>query len=247
MLKGLTTFTLIVLSLNSYAISKSICGANDDRVLSHEPTIGRLSIENKYQGCTVTLIGNRCALTAGHCKQVLVKAEFNTPDSYDSKPVPSAKEDVYYVDQNSIEYQDDGPGKDWSVFKFLPNRITGKFPGVVQGYKSVSFDKLHKDVDVRITGYGYDPDDFYGNFAQQTHTGKIIFNGGIFLERSVLKHTVDTMGGNSGSTIILEDTQEIIGIHTHGGCMRRDGANEGTIINKHRALKNAIKSCLADD
>ena len=52
------------------------------------------------------------------------------------------------------------------------------------------------------------------------------------------------MGGNSGSSIILELTQEIIGIHTHGGCTSFGGTNQGTLINEHKKLVAAIKACL---
>lgn len=247
MLKGFLVSALLVTSISSYAKQKTICGPTDDRTLSTEPTIGRLSEEGDNKGCTVTLIGNSCAITAGHCKRVLVRAEFNTPASHDSKPVPSEKEDVYYIDQTSIVSQEEGPGKDWAVLKFIPNKFTGKLPGEVQGFRNVNFDRIEKALKVRITGYGYDPKDFFGNFAQQTHTGQIVSTGGIFFDRTVLRHTVDTMGGNSGSTIISEGTQEIIGIHTHGGCGKTTGSNAGTIISRHKELKQAILNCLATE
>lgn len=247
MLKRIFTASIIFTSLNCFAKPQTICGPTDDRRLSFEPTIGRLSEEDGNKGCTVTLIGNSCALTAGHCKRVLIKAEFNTPESYDGKPMPSAKEDVYYIDQGSIISQDDGPGKDWAVLKFTPNQHTGKLPGQVQGYKNVSFEKLKKDLRVRITGYGYDSKDSSANFAQQTHTGRILSVGGIFFDRTVLSHTVDTMGGNSGSTIVNENTQEVVGIHTHGGCRKTSGSNRGTIISRHKELKEAIYRCLVSE
>ena len=61
-----------------------------------------------------------------------------------------------------------------------------------------------------------------------------------------LKHNVDTKTGNSGSAIILEETEEIIGIHSHGGCSTSEGAegNGGTAISKNQALAQAIKECL---
>ena len=95
---------------------------------------------------------------------------------------------------------------------------------------------------MRITGYGIDSEDPKRHFAQQTHDGDVTLAGGI-LRESLLEHTVDTMGGNSGSSIIEEESQEIVGILTHGGC-GFFGANKGTMINRHEKLKAAIKACL---
>ena len=233
----------LFISMSSYADEKTICGDNDDRVLSFEAKVGRLSTLKGNKGCTATLINDSCAITAGHCERVLIRAEFNTPESIGSLPQPSQKEDVYLIDQDTIQLQNDGPGNDWAVFKFKRNEITNKLPGEVQGFLDVSFKRVRKGKKIRVTGYGKDTEDPTRNFAQQTHTGKLTSAGNIF-ERSLLKHNADTMGGNSGSSIILESTQEIIGIHTHGGCSSYGGANKGTLINKHPELVAAIKSCL---
>lgn len=239
-------FCLFSIAAASAQNSKTICGRTDDRNLSFEAKVGRLSTLSSNRGCTATLISDSCAITAGHCQRVLVRAEFNTPESVDTVPQPSAKEDVYMIDQESIKLQDEGPGKDWAVFKFKRNSITGKLPGEVQGYYNVSFRNVRRGKQIRITGYGRDAEDATGNFAQQTHTGKLTSAGGLF-SRTVLKHTADTMGGNSGSSVILEETQEIIGIHSHGGCRSFGGSNQGTLINKHAELKAAIKACLDSD
>lgn len=148
----------ILLSINIYANSKSICGNRDDRVLSYEPKVGRLSKLEDNKGCTATLISDSCA----------------------------------------------------------------------------------------ITGYGVDRGDSSGNFAQQTHTGKLK-TVGTLINRTHLRHTADTTGGNSGSSIILESTEQIIGIHSHAGCTSSGGANQGTVIAKHKKLVKAIKTCLASD
>ncbi len=243
MSKAVIACLLLSTSFYSYASEKSICGSNDDRELSFESKVGRLSTLEDNKGCTATLISDSCAITAGHCKPVLIRAEFNTPESVGGVPQASQKEDVYLIDQSTIELQDDGPGKDWAVFKFKKNEITNKYPGEVQGYYNVSFSNIKKGNQIRITGYGVDSGDMTGNFAQQTHTGELKSVGTLF-NRSHLKHTADTTGGNSGSSIILEQTQEIIGIHSHAGCRSSGGANQGTVISKHKALMKAIKSCL---
>lgn len=248
MLKGLVisiASTLIV--ANAFAGTKSICGNTDDRVLSFDPKIGRLSIEGKHKGCTVTMISETCGVTAGHCETVLERAEFNTPESVNNEPQPSALKDVYYIDQSTIVAQNEGPGKDWAVLKFKRNKITGKFPGQVQGYYNVSFKKLTNNMRISITGYGKDDGDLRRNFAQQYHDGKIVGLGDETYGESAMKHTVDTMGGNSGSTILDLNTQEVIGIHTHGGCSSFYKHNMGTIISKHATAMKAIRKCLASE
>ncbi len=171
-------------------------------------------------------------------------AEFNTPVSQDGKPQGSNAQDVYEIDQFSIKSENAGPGKDWAVFKFKRNVITGKYPGELQGHYNVSFRTPKKGIELMITGYGRDAADAERNFAQQTNTGRLELAGSIWRGPSVLEHTVDTMGGNSGSSIINVETDEIIGIHTHGGCHSSGGANMGTLISKHSELKKAIKACL---
>lgn len=247
MIKGIVISIACVLTLStSFASQKSICGSNDDRILSYDAKISRLSVTGKHKGCTATMISDSCAITAGHCTPVLVRAEFNTPDSINNEPQASSLKDVYQIDTASIEHQAEGPGKDWAVFKFKRNRITGKLPGQVQGYYNVSFAKVSKGQRIGITGYGVDDGDLIRNFAQQINTGKITGLGDFMYGNSVIKHTVDTMGGNSGSTIINIDNNEIIGVHSHGGC-HSSGYNMGTLISKHLKLQKAIQKCLASE
>lgn len=243
--KGL--FFIIILSLtltSAFAGQKSICGENDDRIVSFENKIGRLFADETHKGCTVTMISDTCGITAGHCLPVLKFAEFNTPLSVNGQAQASDPRDVYPVDESSIVHEDGGPGKDWAVLKLKANEITGKLPGQVQGFYDVDFAQPSRGTTLRITGYGRDNDDADRNFAQQTNTGKLVGTGSIFFGRTIMTHTVDTMGGNSGSTIINERTQKVIGIHTHGGCRETGGSNKGTLISTSTELKQAIRACL---
>jgi V8-like Glu-specific endopeptidase len=246
MIKRLIISITLLAASFSFAGVKSICG-QDDRVLSFNSKVGRLSEDGAHKGCTATMISNSCAITAGHCKPVLIRAEFNTPVSIDNEPQASDKKDLYYIDQTTIVSQDEGPGKDWAVFKFKSNTITGKLPGTVQGNYDVSFEKLIKGQKIEITGYGRDEGDLDKHFAQQVHQGEIVKLGHTLFGKSAMSHIVDTMGGNSGSSIINLDTQEVVGIHTHGGCKSSGGDNMGTIISKHKKLMEAIKNCLASE
>ncbi|MAE58518.1 MAG: hypothetical protein CME69_06530 [Halobacteriovorax sp.] len=243
--------SLLIGLTSTYAMDKTICGPSDDRVPSSVKEIGRLlDSRTGTGGCTLTMISDNCGISAGHCRSVLYIAEFNTPESMNGSIQHSKPEDVYEIDQSTIEYRNGGPGDDWAVFKVKANDITGKSAGAAQGYYNVSFDEPTIGTPLSITGYGLDRNEPTKNLAQQTHDGALasIGDGGWYgRSESVLGHTVDTMGGNSGSTIINMETGSIVGIHTHGGCSARGGNNQGTLIAKHSNLMRAIRSCLDSD
>jgi V8-like Glu-specific endopeptidase len=234
--------TLVALSVS--ANTKTICGPNDDRVLSDDPKVARASRLSGEYGCTATMIGRSCAISVGHCVGSLEKLSFNVPLSVNTQAQPSKPEDVYLRTKDFLRYKDSGAGNDWAVIRVLPNKITGQYPGDVQGFYKVNLDRpVRKGDTVRITGHGVDRQDDIRNFAQQTHTGKLV-KVGSFWNRSKLGYTVDTMGGNSGSSIIHELTQEIIGVHSHGGCTESGSFNEGTLISKNKIFKQVIQECL---
>ncbi|WP_127717181.1 serine protease [Halobacteriovorax sp. HLS] len=236
-------FLIVFISLNSQASDKSICGDSDDRTLSNDRKIARASSLNRLAGCTVTMIGRSCAVSAGHCVDALEKASFNVPDSDETGLKESIKEDIYLRSKDYLRYKNNGVGNDWAVIKLLPNKVTGKYPGDVQGYYSVALEAPIRLGDkVTITGYGLDQNDPNLSFSQQTNSGSIK-KIGRWLKPSAIEHLVDTMGGNSGSSIISNSTNKIIGIHTHGGCDSK-GSNQGTLISKNKVFKDAIKSCL---
>lgn len=236
---------LILISFNLFANEKTICGDTDDRTLSNETEIGRASKLDKEAGCTVTLISENCIVTAGHCLPALEKISFNVPESVEGSPSPAILEDVYLIDKKSIKFKANGEGDDWAVAKVLRNKITNRFPGNVQGHLDVRLNRsVKKGLRVRVTGYGADSKDPNRHFAQQTHTGTIRKLGGFFGAGSRLGYDVDTMGGNSGSAVVLEDSKEIIGVHSHGTCNVWGPYNEGTLISKNREFKKAIQACL---
>lgn len=249
---------VLITSVSTMAKNKSICGPSDDRVVSTNPKIGRL-LENRSGdgGCTLTMISKSCGVSAGHCYSVLGVAEFNTPLSTSSGIGHPEESDVYDIEKASIKYKNGGPGNDWAVFKVKPNSVTGEFAGTVQGTYQVSFDVPEVGETLRITGYGLDSEPTK-NLAQQTHTGSLVSTGTASRvddeeddwygrPYSTMNHTVDTMGGNSGSTIIRESDEMIVGIHTHGGCSTFGGENQGTVIAKNPEAVAAIKACLESD
>ena len=246
MMKNLKKVSLTALAalmtVSVYASEKTICG-QDDRVPSDLPKIGRLlgSI-TETGGCTVTMIGKSCAISAGHCSGTFGIAEFNTPASIGGRIQHPSEEDIYPVDKANTVYKYSGIGNDWAVLRILPNEVTGKYAGDVQGYYQVSFQKPDNGDIVRITGYGLDRSDPERNLAQQTHVGEVTSIRG-----SAMYHVADTMGGNSGSSIIRESDGRIVGIHTNGGCYSRGGSNSATAISENAELVSAIEDCLSEE
>lgn len=231
--------SLFFISSQAFAKDKTICGERDDRTPSYNQKIARVLKRGDRAGCTLTMIGRTCAVSAGHCDITFEIAEFNTPLSRNGQIQHPEPEDIYEVDLSSVKSVNGGRGNDWAVLRLNKNKITDKLPGDIQGNYDVSFMTPKKGDMIRITGYGADRGDADRNFAQQTDTGEIFSLNG-----SIMTHRADTMGGNSGSSVILEDSNEIIGIHTHGGCGRSGGANASTLIGKHAQFKKAVKACL---
>lgn len=219
---------------------KSICDNQDDRLPSYKQPIGRVLAVGAPAGCTLTMIGSSCAVSAGHCRSTFEEVHFNTPLSRNGEIQFPRDEDIYYVDTESIEYVFRGIGQDWAVLRIEPNELTGSYPGDVQGYLEMAEFMPQEESIVRITGYGTARGEDV-NFAQQTHTGPIT---GIDASRTTIRHRADTTGGNSGSSVVDEETGLIIGIHTHGGCWGRSGANASTLYAENEAMQEAVKACL---
>lgn len=232
----------ILLSLSLYSQTKSICGSVDSRTPSKDPAVGRLITHLQGRdACTGTLISKSCAITAGHCLAYQVM-EFNTPLSKKGWLVHSVAEDVYRRAQ--VFGRDElMPGRDWLVFSLEANEVTGKFPGEVQGFYPISYDRPILST-VKVTGHGMDNDSEL-TYAQQVAEGELLaINEG----ETLLEHRVDTYGGNSGSAIIDILSNSIIGIHTHGECVDSDSfphsSNMGTMIYQNKELISAIEKCL---
>ena len=246
---------ILILSLFisiSYANEKSICGKTDDRTLSFENEIGRSSKLQKEIGCTATLIGPSCVISAGHCLGSIEKVSFNIPSSEQSSPTPANEVDIYFQDKSFLEYEDGVPGKDWVVFRLQKNKITNRYPGEVQGYLKVDYTKNAVKVGdiVRVSGYGFSLDNPIKSFAQQSDQGSVQTIGGSLFTAAKIGYRVDTSRGTSGSSIINTNSNMIVGVHSRSACRVssgrgvKKGYNEGTLISKNKKFRNAIKKCL---
>ena len=214
---------------------KSQCGGTDDRILSTDPRVGRLSM-----GCTGWVIDDACGcfLSAGHCGvSGSTVVEFNVPLSSSSgshnHPGP---EDQYSVDGASVQTYYYTIGDDWAYFGTFPNSVTGLTAREAQGdeYEIIQPPAFSSGQQIRITGFGSDYDDLNRDNVNQTHSGNRVNSSG-----TVVEYTVDTEGGSSGSPVIFESTGEAIGIHTNGGCNPPFSGNTGCGLN-NSGVQNAL-------
>ena len=215
---------------------ETICGTEDDRILSDDVRQGRMG------GCTAFLVSKNVFVWAGHCG-----GELGTPTSsdrihfvYDSSSALS--EDQYAVDIPTYRGSNGAAGYDWGAGRFT--QTNGRWPGVAQALKCQNQACDHctgnnagKECgwynlgtapgsttgnSIRVTGYGIaNTQDRW----QKTHTGSLTGITSISLG-----YQTDTTGGNSGSPLEDEVTGDAIGIHTDGGCGETGGRNQGTRI-----------------
>ncbi len=213
------------LQVGSIAEIDSICGPTDDRVLSSDPRACRIN-----SSCTAWLFSPYAVGTAGHCMsstsgQIL---HFNVPLSTTSGSTRPAHPNDQYALESFLQRLNGGVGQDWSASIAVRNSNTGLFPGQAQGswYTIVPASPTISG-DIRITGYGTGNGTSGSptwNQVQKTHVGPRIST----TTANALRYTTDTTGGNSGSPVIHEQTGNVIGVHTHGGCSTSGGGNSGT-------------------
>lgn len=217
---------------------QSICGPDDDRILSNSPRSARVS----PVGCSAWIIDdpNHTFLSAGHCVGTSFQTvQFNVPLSNSgggwNHPGP---EDQYAVDDASMQSAAGGIGNDWAYFGCFANTETGLTPFEAQQAFYV-LDHTPPPDDGRmvdITGYGTtsSPAPPQWNAVQKVHRGPYEGASG-----TSMTYVVDTTGGNSGSAVLDLTTLEAIAIHTNGGCSSGGGANLGCALN-NAGLINAL-------
>ena len=244
-MKNILILLPTLFSINLSASIESICSEKDSRVQAYQKPIARISKVGSHSGCTATLIGTNCAITAGHCEDHLFKGEFDVPNSIDGTGQPSSLENTFTIDQSSITYSEDGRGNDWAVFKFNNNEITSLAPGVVFGSYEIELFEPKTQTDLlRIAGHGMHWRDNSLSYTLLSATGFADYIGYSEEGRSLLNHYIDTTPGTSGATVINTKTNKVIGIHGQGGCGSRSIWNSATLIKGNPSLQNAISKCL---
>lgn len=205
----------------------SICGTTDDRVLGSDVRQCRINA-----GCTAWLFSPYAVGTAGHCVSSGTAGKilhFNVPlSSSTGGATPAHPNDQYAVDA-FLQSLNAGVGQDWAAMVAVRNSNTGLYPGQAQGswHTVVGAPAFAAGQQIRITGYG-SGNGVSGsptwNLVQKTHVGSRVTT----TTANALRYDADTTGGNSGSPVVLENTGEVIGVHTHGGCSATGGGNSGT-------------------
>lgn len=215
---------------------RSICGTVDDRVLSSDPRAARMM----PIGCTGWLFGDQphSFISAGHCNPRAGDVmQFNVPlSSAGGTPQNPPPSDQYPIDASSVQRQDGGVGNDWAFYGAFANANTGLAPRDAMGDSYLLADSIPPvdGRDIRITGYGSTtapvPATWY--LVQKTHAGPFVSNPG-----TTLRYSTDTTGGNSGSAVLDDTTNRVIGVHTHAGC--NTGGNQGTSL-AHSGFQAAL-------
>lgn len=215
----------------------SIC-STDDRVESETPFVGTAR-PNQNNGvspfCTLTLISDSCALTAGHCLSALGEAEFFPSKSSLLAELPKA-ERVFAIDQQSIAALQSRIGNDWAVVRLRPNSVSGLLPGKVFGFIEPELEVANgPEQNLQVTAVEYNSN--AGSFRRMESKGQTLWTDG-----SILFHDLDTDKGSSGALIINPSSQKAVAIHTHGGCDTMKN-NKATIIARVPFLVRAIRAC----
>jgi hypothetical protein len=236
--------------------SRTLCG-EDDRTLASSLRVGRVSFGSCGGGatstCTAYLALNGTLLTAGHCADhdppdgvldLIGVVEFDFPLSQsDGTPVCAHPDDQYPIDTSSVVWHFDaqGLGKDWAVFRCLPNSNTRLRPHEAQG----SFYRLSRaapDVSdpVAVLGCGSDDTPLERNVVLQIGVGSYEGEGHDGADYWH-QYRADTTGGCSGGPIHWADTDLSIGIHTNGQCdASPTSTNKGTSF-QHDPLADALQ------
>lgn len=229
-----SAFALSLVSVFAAAHPNSIC-EQDDRGPSAATQVGVVleRLDKAGPFCTITLISDGCALTAGHCLVALGEARFFV----DQKNTPEKREGefVYPVDQRWIRALQSRIGNDWAVVRLKANPKTGLLPGKVHGFIEPEVRRVEiSDVGLELHAIEKAADRSYQRVKA---SGQLLWT-----ESSIIYHDLDTLGGSSGALVIDVGTGKAIGIHTHGGCDTMKN-NKATFISEVPNLVKAIEAC----
>lgn len=205
---------IVQLAYEEPATPFTICQP-DTRVLSNDPSAGRV----EPIGCSGMVWGRHgCVISAGHCLDVASSAsviEFNVPPNH---PTTCANQHPPVADQFPLGghvFEVNGPGNDWGVARTFTNNL-----GQTQNERYGTFRPTALTIPplgapVTIWGYGSDTECLTDG-AEQKSEGQITF-----MSQIQLSYDADTTGGSSGSGVTHDN--EIIAVHTHGGCPQNSG------------------------
>lgn len=222
----------------------SLCGA-DDRVPANFGPVGVTQAFDAEQNpgvCTVTLVSESCAITAGHCLPVIGRIHFGA-ETFRSDTRTGSKSSLsdFEVDPSFVRALSTQIGNDWAVFRILPHQISGRFPGEIYGYLELELNpQAAVPSQLQTVAYGVSGRFAFDDLMQMQSEGGVLWDS-----NRILYHDLDTGLGSGGTVLIDQFNGKGYAIHTHGGCNTM-GNNKATIIGRVPNLVRAIRDCRSD-
>ena len=237
-------FCVIFVLVGSSLGSASTCEV-ERRSKSDNRPIGRVRELFKKSGCTLTMIGKACALSAAHCSDTFQVVEFNVPLSSEEGVENTSREwNIYPIIDHKSPFIAGAEGiTDVAVVRVDKNPFTKIYPGNVQKHYDVDLEYTPKVGDqFVISGYGSNRGARNRLFAVQKETVGAVTDVRTEIEGlKSISHSAQASGGDSGAALRELESGKIIGIHTSSSC----GTARAVIVGNNPKLRQLIEECLA--
>jgi V8-like Glu-specific endopeptidase len=201
---------------------------------------------NGQRWCSGTLIAPNLFLTAGHCFDTNSNGwQYPINDDGDFLPPEEAAREM----KVNFNYQENADGvvqagESFAIVDLVEHRLGGLDyaivrlagnPGLTYGVAPLST-ASPDGADVGIIGHPNGMPKKISAGTLGSHNDTQLFYG-----------NVDTLGGSSGSGVLLESTGAVIGVHTNGGCFNGGGSNSGVRLAAIRSSSPTIDLMMRSD